>query len=270
MSVPAILVGRDSLERGREYHVPLHWIEVDKEINARSHLNHSHIRALREARKAGAKWPPLTVALVEEALILIDGFHRYYAANEADTSADEVGNLADTVAVTICSTSKTIEDARWQASRLNWETKLPLTKADREEGVRRYFAASMHRLGEKRRGNPKSVRQVAEELSIPASSFQRLLDRLDGGKYRRMLLEAGEPKSSNGPGDHWRHKRAAKAKEHATALASYGLHEPEAVCELLAQAYRRIVERTKSDSPANLAELVEERCEALDPYAHQF
>jgi ParB-like chromosome segregation protein Spo0J len=66
------------LDPGTEHEVPVAHVLVDPQLQVRTiGLNEQHVRALEETPKA---WPPILVSHEPPAFRLVDGFHRFAAA----------------------------------------------------------------------------------------------------------------------------------------------------------------------------------------------
>jgi hypothetical protein len=99
---------------------------------------------------AGAGLPPVTVAQVGKALVLVDGWHRVAALERLGRG--EVG------AVVIPATDR---EARWLAAHANLTHGLPLKNKEIREVFRAYIRARQHLDG---RGGTKSYRVIAQDL----------------------------------------------------------------------------------------------------------
>ncbi|MGY6661647.1 MAG: hypothetical protein ACXIVO_04935 [Glycocaulis sp.] len=255
------------LIRGQEANIPLDWVVADPSISARSKgLHPQHLQDLVEARKNEKPWPPLTVALVDGEVILIDGYHRHAAALEAEGANEDEVILNALVHVTVHPEADTLEAARYAAWQLNRKTKLPLSRAEKqEEGIRRYFAANLHRRGEMGNGNPKAIRKIARELELPYSTCRRLLKTLDAGRYWKMVQDdAPEAKNTDAPGRHWRAKRKAAITEASRIIAALGRKEPEHARAALEQAWSRLPPAPRGAAGETLGEYATRR--EADPY----
>lgn len=131
---------------------------MDPATQIRSVTSVSTAGEYREAMRAGAVFPPITVAQVDpenpdKGFVLIDGWHR--------VAATQALGLATIDAILI--TGATPKEYRWLAAENNRVHGLRLTNADKREVFRAYVQAGKHRLAN--RGNRiKSAREMARDL----------------------------------------------------------------------------------------------------------
>src|SRR5690348_14513542 len=64
--------------------VALTEIHCDVRVQPREHLNSSVVDDYRDLMLDGEEFPPLLVVLVDDAKLLVDGYHRFEAAKRAD------------------------------------------------------------------------------------------------------------------------------------------------------------------------------------------
>jgi hypothetical protein len=94
--------------------------------------------------------PPIKVALIEDARVVVDGWHRL-AALEKIGRYEVEGEIV----------KATAREALWLAAQANLEHGLPLKSPEIRAAFRAYIRAQQHRGP---RGNLKSYRQIAQEL----------------------------------------------------------------------------------------------------------
>jgi hypothetical protein len=135
-------------------------------------------------------FPPVKVALVQGALVLVDGFHRLAAAQQA--------GLTEVSAVVV---SATDQEARWMAAEANLSHGLPLSRKE----VRQAFKVFVEtRQNVKPDGRLMSYREIAVALGGAVKhntvmawmkeDYKRLAARMGGedprgGGLRSTLLE---------------------------------------------------------------------------------
>lgn len=139
-------------------------IREDK-YQIRERLDQGAVARYANAYRNGVQLPPVQVAQVGKALILVDGFHRVAALVRLGLS---------TVEAVITPTE--VRKALWLAAQANLTHGVALTTKERRAAFRAYIRAGQHK---DERGGFKSYRTIAEELG-----FMSL-----GGVHRRMQLD---------------------------------------------------------------------------------
>lgn len=137
-------------------------LRVDPSLSCRATLDPRRIRLMAEAHRSGATLEPLTVALLDETVTLVDGHHRYRALLHAGEGRTEVLVLTDI-------TSR--KEARWAAFWLHWKAAKPLSRKERREGFRAYVGAGKHLAT--RFGRVKQYRAMSAELGITHTTLWR-------------------------------------------------------------------------------------------------
>lgn len=199
--------------------LPLEWLHVDPEITCRwrGKTEPGLVKVIAQAFKAGADVEPAKVAMLRGRWTLIDGLHRY----EAFAQAAEDGAEFPVVSM---GEAQSASEARWWASRANWTAHKNLTRQERREAFRRYVQAGEHRKGDRRNGNPKSYREIAEDL--PGAKRSTLHDWMRQDFPAVAALMAGDPENTEGKGGvrDWREARAerqaAKLRDQLIAFGS--------------------------------------------------
>lgn len=141
------------------------------------------VEAYRRALGGGAVFPPITVARVEGAWVLVDGFHRVAALRAL--------HRGDVEAVVLEVAG--LEEARWRAAQANMRHGQRLKPRDLHEAFRAYVKAGQHRLGGRRRGRLKSYREMAADLpGVHHTTLRRWLEEDAPATFR--ALQGGEEK----------------------------------------------------------------------------
>lgn len=109
------------------------------------------IRRYSTAYKQGADMPPLKVAKVNKALVLVDGWHRLAALERNDQTLAEVE-------IVPC---ESLQDARWMAAKANLSHGLPLKARELKPVFQAYIKARQHTPSP---GSYKSYREIAADL----------------------------------------------------------------------------------------------------------
>lgn len=139
-------------------------------------LNLPTIRRYKQAMKAGEVFPPILLARVNGALVLVDGWHRLEAMLA----------LGEWQAVAEVRDAGSTAEARLWGYEANRKHGLPLTKAELREMFRVYLKAGRHKG--RRRGQFKSYREMGEELGIPKSTLAAWT-QCDSPSLARALAE---------------------------------------------------------------------------------
>lgn len=153
-------------------------IREDK-YQIRERLDQGAVARYANAYKNGALLPPVQVAQVGKALILVDGFHRVAALARLGLP---------TVEAVIMPTEE--RKARWLAAQANLTHGVPLNTKERRAAFKAYIRAGQHKDG---RGGFKSYRTIAEELG-----FMSL-----GGVHRRMREDFPTLAAKMGGNENW-------------------------------------------------------------------
>lgn len=131
--------------------VDLETIVVDDRWQVRGALDRATVKRYADSMNAGAVFPPVLLASLNGALILVSGFHRYHAAKLARQTAlmAEVHQAKP-------------EQLLWRAAAENLAHGLPMKPKDHRGAFRAYVQSGMHRLPN---GKVKASRTIAEELN---------------------------------------------------------------------------------------------------------
>lgn len=131
--------------------VPLSDITKLPGLQIRAATDAGTVARYANAMRNGATFPAITVARIDGAYAVVDGWHRLYAAQQ---------NGQREIEATIVPCNG-IEEARWMAAEANLRHGLPLKRKAVREVFRAYVRAKKHRKGRMRM---KSYREIAEDL----------------------------------------------------------------------------------------------------------
>ncbi len=209
--------------------VELSLLSVLPDLQVRAKTDPATVRRYANAMKAGAAFPPITVAELDGVLVLLDGFHR----REAMASLSVRRSAAQLV------TARTFEDARWKAAQANLQHGRPYSRSEVREAFRAYVGASQHRHGGRRRGTLKSYREMGADLGQPHTTLRNWMRR-DFPTVFRALADGGEGVRSlgdlpNADTPSVRFEREANAALDAVAASLPGVTDPVARGLLLAK-----------------------------------
>lgn len=135
--------------------VPLQQIIASPAYQIREKLDGATVKRYATAMREGVRFPPVVLARIDggEGLFLIDGHHRYRAAQRAGMRGLEA-EIRDL----------TPSDAGWEAAKANLQNGLPLRKRKEVRAVfDAYMAARRYRKGPGGRGI-KSLREISADL----------------------------------------------------------------------------------------------------------
>jgi hypothetical protein len=167
------------------------------------------VRRYRQAMDAGEVFPPILLAKVNDALLLVDGWHGLEAMLAIGLwQTDALVRVADSMA-----------EARLWAYEANRKHGLPLTNAERREMFRVYLKAKRHHG--RRRGQFKSYREMGEELGIPKSTLAAWT--LQDAPVLAKALAEGRPYGGSNRGgarEEGPERRLAREAHSALALAA--------------------------------------------------
>ena len=113
--------------------VPIKALVRNPEFQVRQHLDDATISRYANALAEGRTMPPVKVAAVNGALIVVDGWHRL-AAHERRGRAEVEAEIVEA----------TISDAQWMAAAANLTHGLPLRKAEIRTAFRAMIKARRH------------------------------------------------------------------------------------------------------------------------------
>ena len=201
-------------------------IVQDARLQVRAKLDVKLVAKYAGEMEAGAIFPAVTLGRVDEALLLVGGWHRLAAYRELG-----VREVEATVAV------MTFEEALWAAADDNRRHGKPLTRPEIRTVFRKYMEAGKYKKGTHKL---KSYREIGEELNIRHNTihswmrkdYPRIARKM-GGKDAHKNPEAG-PAQINGVRSH-----LTQAKEATEAVLSFGkLLHPEDRWEVIEELDR--------------------------------
>jgi len=116
--------------------VRIHDILRDDSLQVRQRVDPRTVHKYAEAMRADAEFPPVTLALIDGSLYLVDGWHRVAAAlaNNQNLVWADVSEM-------------TFDEARWYAAKANTEHGLPLKSKEVREVFRAFIDTRQHVLG---------------------------------------------------------------------------------------------------------------------------
>lgn len=219
----------------------------DDAFQIRSSINGATVRRYTDAMRAGVQFPPITIGRINEAPVLIDGWHRVEAAKAA--------GLHDLPARIVSGDPATL---KWEAAAANMRHGLPLKRAEAREVFRVYVRAGQHMKTKRRL---KSAREIAADLH-GIRSHQTILTWMRGdfpSIYRRM--QGSETHGGDWPGTsgHTAEERAMQSiAEHLSEArkAMRVITDPEQRGALIALLEHTVAEMRKLGpwTPASIEE----------------
>ena len=129
--------------------IPISSIAKRAEWQVRSGLDKGAVRRYQDAYIAGSNMPPVRLAKTENALFVIDGWHRLAAAGRAGL---------DMIDATIEAASSA--EAAWLAAEANLCHGVPLKRGEHRKVFRAFIRAGKHRRGK----NLIPYREIAKAL----------------------------------------------------------------------------------------------------------
>lgn len=130
--------------------VGVDWILRDSNFQVRSKLDPETIRRYASVYASGGEMPPVKVAQIGDAYVLVDGWHRVAAL-------ERIGK--GTVKAVIVQATK--KEALWMAAEANLQNGLPLKSSEIRYAFRNYIRSKQYADGKR---NLKSFRQIAMEI----------------------------------------------------------------------------------------------------------
>jgi hypothetical protein len=157
------------------------------EFQIRSSTDPRTVTKYARAMQNGATFPPITVAQINGAYAVVDGWHRLSATRS-------VGAVEIDATIVPCSG---IEEARWMAAQANLTHGLPLKLGAKREVFRAYVKAGKHRKG---KGRVKSSRDIAAELQgmVAHATVLMWMGKDFPAVYRQMRGSEESPKGKGG------------------------------------------------------------------------
>jgi hypothetical protein len=233
------------------YTLSISEIVRERDLQVRRKLDPPTINRYTNALAAGADMPPITVAEVNGALVLIDGWHRLAAM-------DALGwGEADAVVIP----GVTPGEARWRAAAANLTHGLPLKPKEVREVFRAYIKAQKHVLQHGSHGShraTRSYREIAQDLGGLVSygtvrawmivDFPRIAAAMGGNESYAVggLVETSDPETLLVDS-------TSKALDQATAAAR-GVNCPRLRGDLVRKA-EETLEAIRSGGPWDPAEV---------------
>lgn len=181
--------------------LPIGEIVRDDRLQVRNELVAGTVLRYADVLRSENKLPPITVARINGAYVLLDGWHRIAAAERVgafEIDADVVEGVY-------------IEEAKWLAASANLKHGLPLRRDEMRNVFRAYVKAAKHRKG-KSGHRVKSSREISQDLQ-GAASHKTVLEwmRQDFPSVHKLMIL--------GDGDDMKGKRKRKNPGEAFAEA---------------------------------------------------
>jgi hypothetical protein len=215
----------------------------DSGFQVRAKLDAATVERYARLYRAGAPLPPVQIARVGSALILVDGWHR--------VAAQEVNHATRVEAVI---TDATEEEARWFAADANTKHGLPLKASEIRTVFKAYVRAKRY---QRRAGDGyspvKSYRDIARELGgYVTHTTVRNWMRSDYPSIAAKMAK-GDPESfeSGAPTRHVRSDLAESARRHLeeAGAAGRGVQDAGERAELV-KLSRTVAAQIKAARPA--------------------
>jgi ParB-like nuclease domain len=221
---------------------------LDDAYQVRRELDRGAIKRYADAMRAGHKFPPIKVAQVNGAPIVVDGWHR--------TSAARLIGRA-TLSATVVTADE--QELAWIAAEANLTHGVPLKKGEARNLFRAYVRAGRHRKSTRR---VKSSREIADELHGMKSHATILgwMKQDFPTIYRAMRRSDEEPRSDGGLPEMSPEDRRCEAVSRAMAdiiANARGISSPAKRGEIIAEL-QMILEDVKQARPWEPVKEVEE------------
>lgn len=152
--------------------VPLADIVRDPSYQVRTKTDSGTVRRYAFALAEGAKFPPVQLARINGALVLVDGFHR--------AAAHDMRGISRIPAIIRDATQS---EAQWLAAEANLRHGLPLRVKELRTAFRAMIRARRHVTTD---GRLASYRELAGQLGVPATTLWRWMQK-DFPKIARKM-----------------------------------------------------------------------------------
>jgi transposase-like protein len=216
-------------EPPRATEVPIADIVLRTDWQVRSRIHQGVVWNYVTATLHG-RMPPIRLARVKGALMLVDGWHRLYAAKQLKR---------DSIRATVEDMSE--DQARWAAAEANTTHGLPLNKKEKCDVFRRYIETGQHLEGRQL----KSYREIARELHGIAgkSTLQRWMREHFPEIAARMAT--GRPAKTELPAQEQQTHRYQQAKLYLQQIVAgapaFEEHERQSMAEQLKEAADKVL-----------------------------
>lgn len=223
-------------------YVALRDLVLDHSLQIRRRTDPGTVTRYCDAMLAGAEFPPIIVARVNGAPLLIDGWHRTAAAADAGK---------ESLSAVIVEARE--DELRWLAADFNLRHGRPLSRAEAREVFRAYVTAGRHR---KSRRRTKSSREIVRDLN-GLRTHHTILQwmRQDfPSVWRQMIRSEDEPRHDGGTP---KNESATMQERLATDVLDYlngaratmaAIEDPEARGRMIAEA-EQVVEEMRKQRP---------------------
>ncbi|MDB5409357.1 MAG: hypothetical protein JWL84_4269, partial [Rhodospirillales bacterium] len=215
-------------------------LHIHPDFQIRARLDGPTVARYANVIKAGNTMPPLKVALVDGAAVLVDGFHRVAAMQQVgQTTAPAEVVVADRQA------------ALWLAAQANLANSLPLSAGDFRRVFQAFVKGGRVWNGKPGRSTMKSYRQIADELGgLKSYGTIRTWMKQDFNRvFHQMGGAPGYPEAGGVKTDRPTSLlRVALTSLEAALAASRGVTDPEARGRLI-QGAEKTLQAMKDGAP---------------------
>lgn len=219
--------------------VPIRDIVLRPDFQVRFKADQGVIKGYATIYKRNAhKMPPLKVARIGKALVLVDGWHRLAAL-------EKLGESLAYVEIVPCEDER---DALWLAASSNLSHGLRLKNKEKVQVFRAYIKAGKHK---KNRDDLKSYRDMEADMNgaISYGSIRNWMKRYYPSIFRKMSGQDDPPSGDGCPAKRIRTMKDETKEYLDMALAAFrGVESPEDRQELFKMA-ERVVQAMGQDEP---------------------
>ena len=213
-------------------------IALQADFQVRNKLDSGIIKRYAMAYKQGQDLPPLKVAKIGKALVLVDGWHRMGALKRNELAFVEVEIIS-------CRSER---DAMWLAAKANLQHGLPLKARELRPVFRAYIRSRQHCPS---KGCLKSYRDIASDLGgiVSHATIRNWMRRDFPSIFRRMGDHEELPHGKGGIEDVKITTMKDTTIEHlGMAFAAFrGVESAEDRQELAQEVERMLLEMNKED-----------------------
>lgn len=130
--------------------IRIEWVLKSPQAQVREKIDRNRVLAYRRSYELGEKLPPIKLAKVGNAYLLIDGWHRLAAKREMGETH------VDAVFVDVSE-----DDVLWEAAKANFTHGLPLKTKEIRQAFRLYMKAKRYRRS---RSDVKSLGEIEKDF----------------------------------------------------------------------------------------------------------
>ncbi|RIX99524.1 hypothetical protein D3218_13695 [Aureimonas flava] len=140
---------------GESFSVRVADLVMDESYQVRAQLDDGAVSRYADAMRSGQEFPPISIARVGGAVVIVDGFHRVTAARKIRRET-----------ITAVLVERDEAELQWLAAEANLKHGVPLKRGEGRKLLTAYVRAGRHRNGTRR---VKSSRDIAKDLHGLAS-----------------------------------------------------------------------------------------------------